>query len=75
MQFNFIYNNIFANEILLNVNMFNAKMLNEIFNERNDFLIISINNDNYQKINWLWRKKIENYKNFNDDKSNKINLF
>ena len=43
--------------MLLNVNMFNAKMLNEIFSERNDFLIVAINNDNCQKIKLIVIKK------------------
>ena len=55
--------------------MLNAKVLNEIFNERNDLLIIAINNNNYQKKNWLRRRKIENYKNFNNSKCIEIDLF
>ena len=39
------------NEMLLNVNMLDAKVLNEIFNERDNSLIIAINNDDCQKIN------------------------
>ena len=50
-------------------------MLNEIFNERNDFLIVAINNNNCQKINWLRWNKIESYENFNNDECIKINLF
>ena len=61
--------------MLLNVNKLDAKMLNEIFSECDNFLIIAINNDDYQKINWLRRKRIENYKNFNDDERIEINLF
>ena len=50
-------------------------MLNEIFNERDNFLIVAINNDDCQKINWLRRKKIENCENFNNDERTEINLF
>ena len=61
--------------MLLNVNIFDAKILNEGFNKRNDFLIIIINNNDCQKINWLRRKKIEDYKNFNNDERIEVNLF
>ena len=43
--------------------MFESKILNEIFSERDDSLIVAINNDDCQKINWLRREKIEDYKN------------
>ena len=61
--------------MLLNINVFNAKILSEIFSERNNLLIIIINNNDYQKINQLRREKIENYKNYNDDERTEINLY
>ena len=54
-----LFNYLFSYKVMLNVYMFYSKIINKIFCECLNLLIVAINNNNDEKIN-----KFENFKDY-----------
>ena len=50
-QLNLFFGNFLTNKVMLNIHMLYTKIINKIFRECLNFLIIAINNDNDEIIN------------------------
>ena len=59
LQLNSFFDNFFTNKVVLNIHIFHSKVINKIFREYLNFLIVAINNDNNEIIN-----EFENFINY-----------